>query len=54
MVLEKSHECWLCDCYVAKQTKGDRLIHWCCWHDKETNPNGLCPMYIRYKRREEI
>ena len=48
MVLEKFHECWLCDYYVAKQTKADGVIHWCCWHDKEINPNGLCKQYTRY------
>lgn len=48
MVLEKFHECWLCDYYVAKQIKGDRVKHWCCWKDKEINPNGLCKQYTRY------
>ena len=56
MVLEKFHECWLCDYHVTKQTEDGGVkqtedggvIHWCCWHDKETSPNGLCLMYTRY------
>ena len=48
MVLEKFHECWLCDYYVAKQIKAGEVKHWCCWYDKEINHNGVCKQYTRY------
>ena len=54
MVLEKFHECWLCDYYIVKTTKGERVKPWCCWHDKEINPNGLCKQYTRYEINRSI
>ena len=50
MVLEKFHECWLCDYYIAKQTKGERVKPWCCWHDKEM----LISKYIRDNYKDVI